>query len=110
MHLGAFGPLVAAQDLGELGNGGGQLEARRSAIEIALEIGGLEGLAEFADGVRVGVFVADADDERIGAGFGENQLGEGALLIADQAVAADDVGVEIDLNLGVFGDGLQRAG
>ena len=54
--------------------------------------------------------MAGADRPGVDAGIGERAVVDGAVLVADEPVGGDEVGIELDLGLRVEGDGLEGRG
>jgi len=132
---GVGGPRALAQDLGVLGGEHCQLVTGGGAFEAAVQVPGVQVAVDLVHFVGLWVFPAQlhGGDAPLGVGLEhhgvhgsgavtstqlagihtvvpEILVGDGAVLVADQAVVGDHVGVEVDLHAGVAGDGLQGGG
>ena len=128
-------PRAVAQQFGVLGHDHGQLVAgigllealgQVPGVEVAVDLGHLVGVGVFpaqldggdaairiraeGDGIQGGGAVPGADLTGIDGIIAEVLVGDIPVLVSDQAVVGDHIGVEIDLDLGIQGDDLQGGG
>ena len=133
--VGSFDPIAFAEDFGKLGDDRGQGERVADGVGACCDLGGVKASADFRDLIGVRVFVADGGCGELAGFFGpefefvegggcvactdfaavhgvvaEVLIGDVAVFITDEAIAADDVGIEVYLDFDITGDDLQGAG